>query len=276
MTRDEWLLHMVSEWRQGEHAALLGPTGTGKTTLARDLLPIRGWVAAFAVKRFDDTLETFPQHGYVRSGWPPDWKTRRALYWPRPRDLDDILPQRAKVRHALNDIFKNGGWAPFLDDTGFIAGILGLAKEIATFLSQGRSSHISAVCAATQPTSMVQHIPTEVWRQVSHFAVFRYENTRDRALISDITGLEKADIRAWMQRLGKFDFIAVSHGQPIIVRATERVQVAGEQDQFNRGLSKARAYLRHEKKTQTQKGGASRTSTSASWRSSRSGSSSAS
>lgn len=220
ITRPVWLLSMHQTWRQGEHALLLGMTGSGKTTLARDLLPARRYVAAFAVKRFDDTLDTFAGAGYKRTAWPPSYNVERALFWPKPADLDDISSQRVKVRAAINDIFKNGGWSPFFDDVGYMAGPLGLGKEIAVLLSLGRSSHISVTCAATQPTSMTQRIPTEVWRQVSHLVAFAYHNDRDTRTVAEIMGYDHKTIRAIFDMLGPFDFLASSHGRLTIVRAT--------------------------------------------------------
>lgn len=53
------------DWRQGEHIALAGKSKSGKTTLARQLLPRRDFVVVMATKKRDDSLyEPLIEMGY--------------------------------------------------------------------------------------------------------------------------------------------------------------------------------------------------------------------
>src|SRR5437660_38183 len=52
-------------WRQGEHVSLIGPTGSGKTTLGIHLIALRPYVTAFAVKPQDDTMHKLLRAGYM-------------------------------------------------------------------------------------------------------------------------------------------------------------------------------------------------------------------
>lgn len=56
-----WYEDFRNTWQQGEHVALVGKTGVGKTSLARDILSARDYVMVLALKRKDDTLASFPR-----------------------------------------------------------------------------------------------------------------------------------------------------------------------------------------------------------------------
>lgn len=209
MTRRDWLAMMAQQWRQGQHIAIMGRTGRGKTTLARDLLVLRGWSVVLAVKREDDTLSSFPKAGFRKiSSWPPRFQDRHVLLWARPKDLYDTAGPRATIAKVLRDVYANGGWAVLMDDLAYIANQLGFRKEISVLLNQARSGHSSIVTAFTQPSSVTAAIPSEVWRQVRFHLVFYYRVGRDLESIADITGYNKSQLQAWMKLLGPFDFLA--------------------------------------------------------------------
>lgn len=221
MPRAQWLELLRAEWRQGQHIAVMGRTGRGKTTLARDLMALRGWVAVIAIKRADDTIDTFPALGYkIINKWPPNYGDQRVVLWSKPKTLRDALAQREQIAKLFDDVYQNGGWAVLLDDVPRMANALGFKKEIATLLNEARSSHASIVSVMTQPSSVTQAIPSEVWRQVRYHLVFKYRVGRDLDAISDITGYNKATMKSWMDMLRPFDFLAFDdlNDSVIIVR----------------------------------------------------------
>ena len=208
MSRRAWLEWMRHEWRQGQHIAIMGRTGRGKTTLARDLLILRDWVVALAVKRADDTLASFPKAGYtlIRK-WPPDYGTQRILLWARPKNLTDIAKQKITLAKVFDDVYQNGGWTVFHDDVAYIANALGFKHTLSILLNQARSGFSSQVAAMTQPSSVSQAIPSEVWRQVRFHLIFYYRVGRDLDAIADIVGYNKTQLKKWMGQLGPFDFL---------------------------------------------------------------------
>ena len=209
MSRADWLGQMRLSWRQGQHVAIMGRTGRGKTMLARDLMALREWVVVIAIKRADDTLATFPAAGYRRiDKWPPRYEDHRVLFWAKPRNLQDQIEQRSRIARVLNDIYENGGWAVLFDDVARMANALGFKREIATMLNEARSSFASVVSCMTQPSSVTQAIPSELWRQVRYHLVFYYRVGRDLDAIADITGYNKSTVKGWMDQLRPFDFLA--------------------------------------------------------------------
>lgn len=201
----------------------MGRTGRGKTMLARDLLAIRDYVVALAVKRADDTLDTFPQAGYRRmtnKKWPPRYGDNKVLYWARPKNLSDAANQRKLISAILDDVYEQGGWTAFYDDVAYIARALGFAKIIAIMFNQARSSRSSQVAAMTQPSSITQAIPSEVWRQARFHLIFYYRVGRDLESIADIVGYKVTVLKKWMTMLRPFDFLCFDDltDQVMIVR----------------------------------------------------------
>ena len=222
----QWYQGFARTWKQGEHVALIGQTGSGKTTLARDILSIRDYVVVLAVKRHDDTLASFTRPSPAApasepyatiSRWPPAYNQHRVLFVARPGHLRDTA-QGDRVYAVMNGVFQAGGWCIMLDDTGYITGVLGLKRPVTVLLTTGRSHGISVVTAMTQPTSMVQQIPSETLRQVRHYLIFGYRGKRDRDAIAAITGLHRMELDDLLDSLAAHDFLAVSHGAATIVR----------------------------------------------------------
>src|SRR3954471_8198790 len=88
---DEFLTDMRNmhghPWLQGQHVALIGKTGCGKTTLANALLPLRGNTVVIATKPRSKSLEKFGrENGYERI---EEWNAKanpiaspKRILWP--------------------------------------------------------------------------------------------------------------------------------------------------------------------------------------------------
>lgn len=224
----EWLGSMRGEWHQGEHVCLIGRTGTGKTHLSLPLMDIRRYNVVFGFKKSDPSLQEFIGNGYrhIRQWHDRRYDDERLVLWNKPKQLSSEGPQRARALVALNAIFRDGGWTAFIDDTGFATGLLKLQKQAAVLLNQGRSARISVALALTQPSSVIQQIPSEVLRQVSHKIVFRYLDDDNTKAIGRITGYNWRDVHDWMRDMHVYsngqdrwtDFLAISHDDVVMVR----------------------------------------------------------
>lgn len=202
----------------------MGRTGRGKTMLARDVLACRGYVCALAIKRADDTLATFPEAGYrllVNKHWPPSYGTNRVVYWAKPKNLEDTAAQQKVLKKIFDDAYINGGWTLFHDDVAYIANALGFRKTLAILINQARSNHSSQVCAMTQPSSVAQSIPSELWRQTRFHLVFYYRTGRDLEAISDMVGYKLVQLKSWMAMLRPYDFLCFDdlNDQVFLVRS---------------------------------------------------------
>jgi energy-coupling factor transporter ATP-binding protein EcfA2 len=233
-SKEQWLATMKKQWIQGEHVALIGPTGTGKTSLAHPLLEIRDYVCILALKKKDETLDRFkqgPQWGFSRykviDYWPADYPTKRVVFWPKPKDLGAGDNQSERVYKVFNYIYIAGGWCLFIDDAGYVAGSLGLGRALGTLLNQGRSANISIMAAMTRPSSVIAQVPKEAFNQCRHVLIFRYSDEREIKTCASIAGVPFKDMVRYQEalqwRIGRggkrySDFLSCYDGKVTIVR----------------------------------------------------------
>lgn len=223
LDKDTWLVGIKKNWKQGEHVLILGPTGTGKTTISSSILEAREWVCVLAVKRKDETLELFKKQGYkVVSKWPPDYNAHKFIFWKKPQSLtDDLNVQAREIHHALNEMYIAGGWCIYFDEAGYIAGTLGLGRDVGVLLNQGRSAALSIVVTMTRPSSVIARVPKEALSMPRHKLIFKYADENEIKACASIIGMEWHKMQAIHQSLGKYDFLYISEHGSTVVRNTK-------------------------------------------------------
>lgn len=180
------LRHLANTWEQGQHVTLIGPTGTGKTTLAREVLQCRRFVAVLATKGEDDTMRGFTKDGYRKvSQWPqplaPPYLQTRFVYHVPPPAIDDYTEQKDKVSAFLQDIYTSGRWCVYIDELRSVADYLGQKRPIVRLLTEGRSAGISVVTGFQRPS----YVPLEVYDQASHIFAFSDPDERMQRKIGE-------------------------------------------------------------------------------------------
>jgi hypothetical protein len=216
-------------WEQGEHAAVIGPTGQGKTTLSLALLHQREYVTVFATKPRDETLDRFAtEHAYSRhsswpyhlratkSRWPWVKHSPRRILWPDARRLDAEDHQRDEFRKAMADIYTQGSWCVYFDELFVMSNQLKLSKEVKTYLMQGRSMGISTVIASQRPA----FIPLEVYDQSTHLFFCRDNDEANLRRISGVGFLSARQIRDTIPSLRKHQFLYINTRDGVMVKTT--------------------------------------------------------
>lgn len=196
------------DWRQGEHVALVGPTGRGKTTLALELLPHRSHTVVIASKPKDGTLARLRRtDGYqLIRRWPPrNGDVRRVLLWPRFTRTSDTGPQSKTIHHALESIFVEGGWCVFVDDVQYLQ-LIGLRNLLRVLWLQARSVRISVVAATQRPV----HVPREMWSSSTHVFIWNTSDPDDLRSLSGFGGIDSRRVRAIVQELGKYEVLYIN------------------------------------------------------------------
>lgn len=210
---DEW------RWRQGEHVSIIGPTGTGKSYLGRQLLVRRDWVVTLGTKRTDDTLADYMRHdGFTRiASWPPrrelrdvlalrraepGWEQRVALWptWTPGADVETIREHmRTQFAACLSDVLSGGGWCVDVDEMYYLCAILGLKEYAEEMWTQGRSSGISLLAKTQRPA----WVPLFMYDQPVHLFFFSDNDETNLRRVGGLGGLSAGAVRATVAALPK-------------------------------------------------------------------------
>lgn len=230
---------LVSNWRQGEHVLLCGPTGTGKTTTADILLDCREYVVVLAIKREDDTLDRFSakerygrDHYTIIKKWPPHYHQKKIILWVKPESITGHgQKQASEIHKALNAMYKSGGWTIYADDAGYLTGELGLGKALGMLLNLGRSGHLTLVIGIQRPTSVIARVPKEALSQPRHKLFYKYTSTDEMKVLAYLGGISHRNMIYLQQSLeyhtaptgNRFsDFLYVGEDKLYIVRTQVR------------------------------------------------------
>lgn len=203
----------LSEWEPGEHVAIFGRTGTGKTTVATDILngaaDRKGArVVALGTKLRDPTLTKL---GWpIIREWPPSYEQREArklIYWPPYPGAADPKAKAANARkfaQVLNELLHEGDWVVYLDEAIYFTETLGLRHVLDEYWNTARSAGVTLVAASQGVT----WIPRAVRTQPSWLLMFQIrdvETRRDAAAVAGDQSLYEP-----MTRLRNHEFLIVS------------------------------------------------------------------
>lgn len=202
-----------AQWRQGEHVGLVGPTGSGKTTLALELLDRRDFVTVLGTKPRDATLDKLVRRqGYeLLKKWPrrgprirdvkmSDGTERRrshVVLWPPFRTAADKHNQAHVFDDALGELFANGGWCVFADEVFYLCKELGLEQHLTTMWTQGRSVGVTLVAGTQRPA----FVPLYLYDQSTHLFLWGDNDERNLARVGGLGGLSAKPVRAIVSAL---------------------------------------------------------------------------
>lgn len=163
------------QWRQGQHVAVVGRTGTGKTYLVSKLVQLRRYVVIFRTKPDNNK---FPGFDTVRKASAMDhWRSERLLLEP------EYDQQAIEGYRMLDRAWKDGGWTIVIDENWYAEQQLGLKSYIVRLLTQGRSKDISVVVGMQRPVDISRFALSEI----THLCTFRCEGRDLKFSLRDST-----------------------------------------------------------------------------------------
>jgi hypothetical protein len=210
---------LAPPWKPGNHWAIIGPTGEGKTTIVVALLKLRSYVLALDPKGEDETLA---KSGYLRVvGLPPKKKLPRdqqkALVDGRPvrlivgsaaRTDEDDLALQELMRDAITYARHSGGWTLYIDEFELISSqrMFKLGPLVERMLVTARRDATS-VMTSFQASAWVSKHAT---RQATFTVLFP---TRDRDMIESAAramGRDWRDLALIVDRLPPYHCVIIN------------------------------------------------------------------
>jgi energy-coupling factor transporter ATP-binding protein EcfA2 len=211
---EPWIAQHAAESKQGQHKLFVGPTQSGKTTLARIMLRLRPYVVVLGTKPRDESLDKYVAEGYRRiSQWPPKPKELepnrdgqvKLLLWPEIRQYTDLRKYREEYRRCLGDIFTDGGWALGCDEGLWVASRkgLGLDSELADIAYGAASNKVSLHLCIQRPAGLSR----VTWSSVSDAYVFHCGVTNDVRELASLGTYSPQDAGAAIRQLQGHQFL---------------------------------------------------------------------
>jgi hypothetical protein len=130
----------------------------------------------------------------------------RRIIWPKADNVHADVGQRNVFVHALNVMFKQGGWTVYMDELFYMVQILKLDKFVKVYLLQARAMGISLVCASQRPS----WIPLEVYDQSTHLFFWRDNDERNLNRLSGISWRSAELIRRVIADLPRYHVLYVN------------------------------------------------------------------
>lgn len=162
-------------WEQGQHAAVVGRTGSGKTFLISKLVALRQYVVILRTK---PDKNSFPGFERARRASAMDhFAATRILLEP------DYHRQAREGYEMLERAWQDGGWTVVIDENWYAEQQLGLRQYIIRLLTQGRSKDISVVVGMQRPVDISRFALSEI----THLFVFRTEGRDLKFSLRDST-----------------------------------------------------------------------------------------
>ena len=220
-------------WKPGQHVALVGPTGAGKTTLVVGILPKRKYVIALDPKGGDGTLSALESKGFIHSPWPPGKQTRKDIEQGKPArlivgsglgNIENLPTLRSQISQALDDSYNERGWTVYIDEAQIVADrrLMNLTGKIERNNIAARDRKVSMVASFQRPA----HVPRTTGEMSTWFFVYYTRDIDTVGRIAEMAGRERAVVRGMVAGLPEYYVLLFSRNPRDPVRITVAPKVS--------------------------------------------------
>jgi hypothetical protein len=237
--RDGRAVALAPAWAPGQHWALVGPTGEGKSTFAVALMRLRKYVLALDPKGADETLAA---SGYERisGGLPPRKRFPRKIQ----RDLDEgRVPVRliigfealtddeddrlrAMMAEAITYARRAGAWCLYVDEFEVLSSqrMFRLGPVIERMLITARRKKTSVITAFQAPAWVSKHST----RQATFCVLFPTRALDMIKQVAESMGRDWRTVAAIVDELPPFHALIIpkSHRHPMVICSAPELTLA--------------------------------------------------
>lgn len=234
MTWPRFLQHMKRTWEPGQHIAMIGPTGEGKSTFAGGLLSLRKYVLAFDPKGEDTTLSATGYQRVIKlpneiGMWERLQHSEAARQWNRiHQDIAEGKPARLIVggpsrtveqdtrnQNLMHRAFQygreSGGWTVYVDEFELISSQrqFNLGRWVERMLISARSEGTSVVTSFQAAAWVSKHATRQARMTVMW-------PTGDRDMIKAVAssmGRDWRQVAAAVDELPQYHVVVIPRGK---------------------------------------------------------------
>ncbi len=210
--------------KQGEHVAVVGPTGGGKSTVVVALGKVIGSrraknkrpasVVFLVTKPKDRTISGMiakpNEDGFHEiKRWPPAYGEEHAIVWPRGGGASTVSArQRAVFLPLMDVIYQEGGQTVVIDEAAEFERPqphgLGMSATMEKFWSNARSNDLTLLAGTQRP----RNVTRLMWSEPQWIFVLRPEDEEDLKRVAELSGQKKAVLEI-VDGLGDFEFLCI-------------------------------------------------------------------
>lgn len=205
------------EHRQGEHVAIVGKNGSGKSVLELELAKViagrrtaRGRpssVTILVTKPRDDEVSAL---GWpILREWPPSYGQEANIVWPKAKAPSTAArDHRAVFRPLLDAIYQEGGQTVCIDEAAYFEATppngLGLQGTMTHYWSSARSLKLTLIATTQRP----RKVSVSMWTEPSWLFAFYLKDRDDVKRLADLSGM-RDEVLEIVPRLGGFEFLCI-------------------------------------------------------------------
>lgn len=223
--------------RQGEHIAIVGPTGSGKTLVGLELCKLIGSrkgkdrrpsrVTVLAYKPRDDTMRAIlPEKEWpIIKKWPPAFGQEHCIVWVRGGAASQAARrQRAVFVPLIDTIYQEGGQTLYIPEAAHFERKppdgLGMSGQMTELWSSARSLKLTVISDTQRP----RWVTNSMWTEPSWVIIFPPEDIEDLKRVAQLSGQYRG-VFAVVPHLGDWEFLCVrrqrGHGRDLYVSKVE-------------------------------------------------------